>query len=97
MQRQEREIIERLELLSLEQQGLERKLKAIRGRRLIQRTLIKDNDGNTIRIGDRVTFLTKGKYRSTEGIVTKVNKSRVTAKDSSGNYISRAPHNVRKL
>jgi hypothetical protein len=32
MQKDEREIIERLELLSLERQGLERKLKAIRGR-----------------------------------------------------------------
>jgi hypothetical protein len=97
MQKEERELVERLEFLSLERQGLERRLKAIRGRKLIERTLIKDRDGNTIRIGDKVSFLTKGKYTSTEGIVTRVNKSRVTTKDSRGNYISRAPHNVRKV
>jgi hypothetical protein len=97
MQKEERELIERLESLNLEKQGLEERLRQLRGRRLIQRTLIKDSDGNPIQIGNKVTFLTKGKFRSTEGIVTRVNQSRITAKDSRGNYITRAPHNVRKI
>jgi hypothetical protein len=97
MQNEERDLIERLQLLDLEKQGLEERLKQIRGRRLIKRTLIKDKDGNQIRIGNKIVFLTKGKYNSTEGIVTRVNQSRVTAKDDRGNFISRAPHNVRKI
>ncbi len=97
MQNEERDLIERLQFLSLEKQGIERRLKEIRGKRLINRTLIKDRDGNLIRIGDKVTFITKGKYTSTEGIVTRANQSRITAKDSHGNHISRALHNVRKL
>jgi hypothetical protein len=95
MPNEEKELIERLQLLNLEKQGIEERLKQIRGRRLIQRTIIKDRDGYPIRVGNKVTFLTKGKYNSTQGIVTKVNKARITAKDSRGNYISRAPNNVR--
>jgi hypothetical protein len=95
MQNEERNLIERLELLSLEKQGIEERLRQLRGRKLINRTLIKDRDGRSIRVGNKVTFLTKGKYTSTEGTVTRINKSRVTAKDDRGNHISRAPHNVR--
>jgi hypothetical protein len=59
--------------------------------------LVKDRDGNNICVGDTVLFLTKGKYHSTQGQVTQVNKMRVTSRDDQGNYISRAPHNVRRV
>ena len=58
------------------------------------RQAARDRKGELIVLGDRVRFLTKGLYRSTEGVVTKINKRRVTARDTSGNAISRAPHNV---
>lgn len=54
----------------------------------------KDRHGNLIVLGDRVRFLTKGLYRSTEGIVSKINKTRITAKDNKGILISRSPYNV---
>ena len=55
-----------------------------------------DRDGAPICIGDTVVFLTKGLFSSRKGVVYKVlnNKSRVTARDTNGNSISRAPHNI---
>ena len=56
----------------------------------------KDRFGTPINIGDRVTFLTEGKYRSTEGVVTRFskNKERVFALDPDRIVISRVTHNV---
>jgi hypothetical protein len=58
------------------------------------RQAARDRKGELIVLGDRVRFLTKGFYRSTEGVVTNINKRRISARDNSGNAISRAPHNV---
>jgi hypothetical protein len=44
--------------------------------------------------GDKVRFLTSGLFKSTEGIVTKIGKARITARDSSGFLINRSPNNV---
>ena len=59
----------------------------------------KDRDGTPIRIGDRVRFLTKGAYSSTEGIVNRFSRNfvRVFALDSDGFEIPRAPKNVRVI
>jgi len=56
-----------------------------------------DRDGKIITIGDQVTFLTKGKFKSTEGTVTRFSRlnKRVFATDSDGQEIPRAPSNVR--
>ena len=64
-----------------------------------RRTGTRDRDGTPIYFGDTVCFLTKGLYRSEEGTVYKVadNKSRITARDPKGNFISRAPNNVRVI
>ena len=44
----------------------------------------KDREGTVIHVGDNVAFLTKGRFNSTEGIVTSVSGvKRITAKDSS--------------
>ena len=56
-----------------------------------------DREGRVINIGDKVVFLTKGKFRSTEGIVIRFSKNKefVFAEDIDGREIPRAPHNVR--
>ena len=56
-----------------------------------------DRDGNPIFVGDRITYLTKGKYPSTEGIVSRFSHdlSRVFSLDNCHKEISRAPRNVR--
>ena len=56
-----------------------------------------DSEGTEILIGDTVTFLTRGLFTSTSGIVYKVSQSgnRVISRDSFRRAISRAPHNLR--
>ena len=58
-----------------------------------------DREGNIIHIGDRVLFLTKGKFKSKEGTVTRFSRNfeRVFATDTSGNEIPRALRNLRIL
>ena len=71
--------------------------KFLRRQRQTQRRLTeaaKDRHGNILVLGDRVRFLTKGLYAATEGIITKVGKSRITARDNYGALINRAPKNV---
>ena len=70
-------------------------LKQTRASRNNNISTVTDTDGNIINIGDTVIFLTKGKFNSSKGIVTKINEFRVTAKDQRGRAISRAPHNLR--
>ena len=61
------------------------------------RFLLTDRDGIGIKVGDRVTFLTKGKFRTTEGTVSRFSRNgeRVFAIDTNGIEIPHAPHNVR--
>ena len=56
-----------------------------------------DRDSIPIFIGVKVAFLTQGKYRSTQGIVTRYCRKNeiVFARDSDGHEIARAPHNLR--
>ena len=58
-----------------------------------------DRDGNDILIGSRVRFITKGKYRSTEGVVTRFSRdhTRVFAEDIDGFEVPKAPRNVRVI
>ena len=62
-----------------------------------QHPVVRDIDGVEILIGDTVTFLSRGLYNTTTGIVYRFSASgsRVTARDSRGRPISRAPHNLR--
>jgi chaperonin cofactor prefoldin len=97
MQSEEEELIQRLNNLTLEKSRIERRLSEIKQHKEAEKEAIKDRDGKPINIGDTVIFLTKGKFQSSRGTVTKTNKYRVTAKDKRGRSISRAPHNLRKL
>ena len=67
-----------------------------RSQRSTATTPPEDRFDTPINIGDRVTFLTKGKFKSTEGVVTRVlkNKEGVFARDSVQIEIPRAPRNV---
>ena len=71
--------------------------RALRRQRETDRRLAqapRDRFNKIIVLGDKVRFLTKGLFRSTEGIVTKINKLRITARDSTGRLINRNPENV---
>ena len=63
----------------------------------VSRPRVVDRDGRLIHIGDVVTFLTPGRYASTQGTVYRVARSgtTITARDSKNVAISRAPRNVR--
>ena len=62
-----------------------------------QHPVVRDIDGVEILIGDTVTFVSRGLYNTTSGIVYRFSASgsRVTARDPRGRPISRAPHNLR--
>ena len=57
----------------------------------------RDRDGTEILIGSIVTFLTKGVFDSTEGVVVSYNKTRIFAEDYKLRRIERAPRNVRVI
>ena len=61
------------------------------------RFLLTDRDGIGIKVGDRITSLTKCKFRTTEGTVSRFSRNgeRGFAIDTNGIEIPRAPHNVR--
>ena len=69
----------------------------VRQRGPVSRPRVVDRDGRLIHIGDVVTFLTPGRYASTQGTVYRVARSgtTITARDSKNVAISRAPRNVR--
>ena len=56
-----------------------------------------DRDGNLIIRGDRVIFLTKGKFSSTEGTIVRfsIDNKNVFAEDNTGKEIARRTINVR--
>jgi len=58
-----------------------------------------DRDNNTINIGDTILFLTQGRFRSTQGTVTRFSRNleRVFARDKDGNEVPRSPRNVRVI
>jgi hypothetical protein len=98
MQNEEEDLIRRLNRLTLEKTKIENRLLEIQQQRTHEdEDVILDRYGKPINVGDTVIFLTKGKFNSSRGTVTKTNEHRVTAKDKRGISISRAPHNVRKI
>ena len=56
-----------------------------------------DRDGNLIIQGNRVTFLTQGKFGSTEGTIVRfsIDNKNVFAEDNTGEEITRRTTNVR--
>ena len=56
-----------------------------------------DCDGNLIVLGNRVTFLTRGKFSSTEGIATRfsIDNKIIFSLDNNGAEIARQTRNVR--
>jgi uncharacterized Zn ribbon protein len=58
------------------------------------KVIAKDTKGNVLEVGQRVKFITKGKYKSTEGIIEKIKETRVISIDNKKNKIVRAHQNV---
>jgi uncharacterized Zn ribbon protein len=58
------------------------------------KVIAKDAKGNVLEVGQRVKFITKGKYKSTEGIIEKIKETRVISIDNKKNKIVRAHQNV---
>ena len=58
-----------------------------------------DRDSNEIRIVNRVKFLTKEKYTSTEGFVSRFSRNtiRIFTVDDNGSEVPRSPRNVRVI
>ena len=101
MHNEEEDLIRRLNKLTLEKAKIEHRLFEIKQKKTLreeeEQIKVLDRDGSLINIGDTVIFLTKGRFHSTKGTVTKINEYRVTAKDRRGTSISRAPHNLRRV
>ena len=59
-------------------------------------TSAQDHYGTYIKVSNKISFLTEGRFRSTEGIVTRFlrNKERVFAINSDQREIPQAPRNV---
>ena len=85
-----------LRRLQLEQRTVEREIQTIRQgiRARKSRVIHTDHNGDEIRIGNKVRFLTKGKYKSREGRIVKFGERFVTSEDNRGNKIFREYGNV---
>ena len=57
-------------------------------------TTARDAKGKVLEIGQKVKFIMKGKYKSTEGIVKTIKETRVVSIDNRKNKIVRAHQNV---
>ena len=70
---------------------------ATKKRPIPKKKVFKDRDGAVLNIGDKVTFLTPTKFKSTEGRISQFNSQRVTVLDSRKVKIVKAPHNLRVI
>lgn len=99
------ELIQRIEQLEIEQRRLQAEIKDIHKTRTKTETssgtkeirnnrIRRDVNGDEIRVGDRVHFLTKGRYRSTQGRIVRFTDRFVISEDKRGNRINREYGNV---
>ena len=54
----------------------------------------RDTNGNRINIGDTVSFLTKTKFKGTEGVVHRFSPKRVIARNKDNREVARTDHNL---
>ena len=104
LEEQIQDLSSQIEELTIEVESRKQKLRVLRDRKSAEERLrranrrsdqaARDSWGNLIVLGDTVLFNTRGLFNSTYGVVTKISKARITARDDSGRAISRAPHNV---
>lgn len=96
------ELIKQLKKLQLDNANAERALinqiEQLQERDLTTKkkaTTVKDADGTTIRVGDKVKILTAGINRSKEGTVTEIHRKQASVRTTSGAHVRRAFHNLR--
>jgi hypothetical protein len=88
------ELIKRIDRLEIENKILRKDLnKCIKTTEPTNNTA-KDAKGKVLKVGQKVRFITKGKYTSTEGVVKTIKETRVISIDSRKNKIVRAHRNV---
>ena len=93
------QLTEQLQRLQLQQRQVQEEIQTIR-RRHNQRNRARrspfriDANGDEIKVGDRVRFLTRGRYNSTEGVIVRFGTRFVVSIDDSKNYINREYGNV---
>lgn len=92
-------LTERLQQLQIEQAMIQREIQDVRQQIREQRTRVRrairtDVNGDELRIGDRVRFLTRGRYRSTTGVIIKFGDRFVISLDNEDNKIYREYGNV---
>jgi hypothetical protein len=95
------ELIERINKLEIENRSLRKDLKqCIKSKPSVNtqvrqtKTTAKDAKGRVLEVGQKVRFVTKGKYKSTEGIIETIKETRVVSIDNKKNKIVRAHQNV---
>ena len=57
----------------------------------------KDAKGNTLLIGQKVKFITKGKYHATEGVIKSIKATRVISVDNKNIKIVRSHKNIEAI
>ena len=95
------ELIQRINKLEIENKTLKKDLKqCIKSKSPANfpnkqtNNTARDANGKVLEIGQKVKFVTKGKYNSTEGIIETIKKTRVVSVDNRKNKIVRAHQNV---
>jgi hypothetical protein len=95
------QLIKRIEKLEIENNTLRKDLnKCIKDKQIpndqTKQSQIgaRDAKGRILKIGQKVRFITKGKYKSTEGFIETIKETRVISIDNRKNKIVRAHQNV---
>lgn len=92
-------VINRLSAIELEARSAREELSKLIRKKKRDESKLKtdkhtDRHGTPIRKGCKVRYLTKGRYKSTEGKVTELKDDRVITVDRKGNTIWRSHNNV---
>ena len=94
-------LTERLNRLTLERNEVIEEINTLRPRivegRHTQRNNRVDANGTHLHLGDRVRFLTQGRYQTTQGTIVKFGSRFVVSLDNKGNKIAREYRNVEKI
>ena len=95
---EERAILERLAKLASSDSSIEKERSRVKQEKRQNGEAKKDRFGNTLRVGDKVEFLTKGKFESKVWTVYRLTEKRVLCeKKSTGQRTHREYQNVRRV
>ena len=97
-------LTQRIHNLHIQLRATERKLKEVQGRQVARQARGRrrkgapqtptNSEGNRLYIGDKIRFLTTGRYRSTQGTIVTFGSRFFISKDNTGNIINREYKNT---